>query len=251
MIGGRVTVDMVHWLRQRCHGSRLTWPPRAEQLRAEEEAALRRHCVPYERLDLCLRGVGPACGGRAAKAEPAADAGPAAPRGAALIQERLNSATRPTCMSLKVLCRSAASRTTRSYAPTADGRALGRLPLREHARLAALLPGACWHAVGGSQDRRHEVDDPQSPARRQRQPGLAMRLSRRLPRRPRPASRHDRPHPPQAHAWGLRRMVRERGPTVSWAPGWTVARADGSSGPSSPDGTPSSPGTLSSPGTPS
>ena len=152
MIGGRVTVDMVDWLRQRCHGSRLTWPPRAEQLRAEEEAALRRHCVPYERLDLCLRGVGPACGGRAAKAEPAADAGPAAPRGAALIQERLNSATRPTCMSLKVLCRSAASRTTRSYAPTADGRALGRLPLREHARLAALLPGACWHAVGGSQD---------------------------------------------------------------------------------------------------
>jgi Group II intron, maturase-specific domain len=68
-------------------------------------------------------------------------------------QERLNSATRPTCMSLTVLCRSAASRTTWSYAPMPDGRALGRLPLREHARLTALLPGARWHAVGGSQDR--------------------------------------------------------------------------------------------------
>ena len=58
------------------------WTPRSEGGRPLSRQAACRVS------DLDLRApppCGPACGGRAAKAEPTADAGPAAPRGAALL----------------------------------------------------------------------------------------------------------------------------------------------------------------------
>src|SRR5258708_36371355 len=68
-------------------GPPFTRCPRTGQLDAEKDDHATHWSARRGILSCRTCRCGPACGGRAAKAEPLADARPAAPRGAALVRE--------------------------------------------------------------------------------------------------------------------------------------------------------------------